>query len=415
MLVNKARAYEIMDKYGLDALIARDPKNVYYLTDFWGSLMKMQRDFSTFAVFPRREDAPAALIMTATEVNRLTHLPTWVPNVIGCSYRVKPNLRDFDPATEDPQAEDWISWPVREGATLGRNEQQWQTLTAEQAGKWVATPVWGLKKALKDAGLERATIGTDDPRLVQWMQELGLPEVKGVDAINIFREIRMIKSPEEIDLLRKAALMNEQACLAAIQAFREGATWDEIETAYQVEMARQGGQGVYITPGPGGLPDGVIKRGEPTMLDALGKYRHYHGDIGRTAVLGEPPDELRRINRAMCIGLETAFEFIRPGVTASELTWKVLDAVHKAGFPGMMIVAPHSIGLEHTDHPLPMGTELPGSRGDLVLQENMVINIDMPYHELGWGAAHLEETVLITATGCEVLTSGRTELQVVPS
>ena len=48
-------------------------------------------------------------------------------------------------------------------------------------------------------------------------------------------------------------------------------------------------------------------------------------------------------------------------------------------------------------------------------EKDMVINLDMPYHELGLGSMHLEETVRITASGCELLTSGRCELRVLPN
>ncbi len=415
MLLNKPRAYEIMDKYGLDGLVARDQLNVFYLTNFWGALMKMQRDFSNFALLPRQEDAPAALVISGSEMHRTATMQTWVPNLIAYSFRVKPNLRDFDPSTEEPEAEEWMAWPTREGAQLSPLEQQWSSITAEQAERAVATPAWGLKGALKDAGLERGTIGVDDPRMIHWLHEMGLPDLKGVEATNIFREIRMIKSAEEIDILRQAAIINEASCEAAIAAFREGAEWQEIETAYAVEMARRGGKSVYIVPGTGGLPHSHIRRGEPVMIDAFGEFNHYHGDIGRTAVLGEATDEMIKCNKAMQIGWETAYEMIRPGLKGSEMTQAVLDAVRKSGFPGFLIAVPHSIGLEHTDHPLPIGRDLPGSMGDMVLQENMVINVDMPYHELGWGAMHLEDTVRVTKNGCEPLTSMRTGMTVIPA
>ena len=51
--------------------------------------------------------------------------------------------------------------------------------------------------------------------------------------------------------------------------------------------------------------------------------------------------------------------------------------------------------------------------GDLVFEENMVINVDLPYHELGWGAMHLEDMIRVTADGCEPLTSMDTSLRVI--
>jgi Xaa-Pro aminopeptidase len=330
------------------------------------------------------------------------------------SYRIKPNMRDFDPLVEDePDAAAWNRWPRRDGADLTPLEERWETLADDYAERHTATPAYGLKRALKEAGLEKGCIGVDDARIVHWMNEMGLPGLRGVDATNIFREIRMIKSDEEIELLRKAGAMNEAACNAAISIVREGTTWEEIEIAYNVEMAKRGGKGVYITGGAD-LPHRHVIKGEPIQFDAFGEYQHYHGDIGRTAVVGEPSEELRRRNKAMTVGWETAHEMFRDGVSSSQISRAILEAVRKAGFPGFLIAGPHSIGLEHTDHPIAIGPELPGQRGDLILRENMVINIDMPYHENGYGSLHLEDTVRITKNGCEPITSMRTELVVLP-
>jgi Xaa-Pro dipeptidase len=414
MLVNKPRAYAVMDRHGLDGLLAATQVNVYYLTDFWGALMRMRRSFFNYAVLPRDENAPAALVMSGVELNRLVEMPTWVPNVVTYTVPARLSSRDYDTGTEEPEAGAPFGWPVRAGSPLGDKELQWQAMSAAYAEKTLATPSYALRQALRDAGLAKGTVGTDDPRPIAWMNELGLPDLKGVEATNIFRQIRMVKSEAELALMREAARMNEDALNAGIRALYAGATWAEIEVAYGMEMARQGGQGVYITAGTGGLSADTAPVGEPIMFDALGEYRHYHGDIGRTAIIGEPSAEVVKRNRAMSVGWQTAFETIKPGVTGSEMTAKVIAAIEREGFPGFLIATPHSVGLEHTDHPIPIGLELPGSMGDLVFEENMVINVDLPYHELGFGGMHLEDMVRVTADGCEPFTSMATELIVIP-
>lgn len=414
MLLNKPRAYEAMDKYGLDGLLATSQVNVYYLTDFWGALMRMRRSFFNYAVLPRNEDAPAALVMSGVELSRLVDMPTWVPNVVAYTHPAVLESRDYDTGTEEAEAGQGFAWPVREASALGDKERQWQAMSAAHAEQTLGTPSYALRKALREAGLIKATVGTDDPRPVAWMNELGLPDLKGVEATNIFREIRMVKSATELDIMRQAARINEDAINAGIRALHAGVAWREIEIAYGMEMARQGGRGVYVTAGPGGLSSERAPFGEPIMFDALGEYRHYHGDIGRTAFIGEPSPEVVKRNRAMSVGWQTAFETIKPGVTGREMTTKVLAAIEREGFPGFLIATPHSVGLEHTDHPIPFGLELPGSRGDLVFEEDMVINVDLPYHELGFGGMHLEDMVRVTKDGCEPFTSMQTELIVIP-
>lgn len=414
MLLNKAHAYEVMDRHGLDGLIATSQINVYYLTDFWGALMRMRRSFFNYGVLPRREDAPAALVMTAVELNRLQDMPTWVPNVVTYSHPVFNDKRDYDTGTEEPESGKALNWPVR-GESLSDSDARWLALLDEQKGKVRATPAYALKKALEDAGLASATVGTDDPRAVTWMNEMGLKRLKGVEATNIFREIRMIKSAAELEIIRDAARINEDGINAAIKAMRLGAKWQKMERAYFVAMAKQDAKGVYITPGTGGLPHGKVVKGEPVMFDALGEYKHYHGDIGRTAVAGGVSREIRKRSKAMRIGWDVAFETMKPGVTFGAMSRKVLRAIEKEGFPGFIIATPHSVGLEHTDHPIPIGPEMPGSKGEHTFQENMVINVDLPYHELGWGGMHLEDMVRITRDGCEPLTTMDTKLRVIPA
>ena len=413
MLLNKARAYDVMDEYQLDGLIAVTHRNVYYLTDHASFSNRTQKTFYEYAVFPRAEDMPAALVLSAAEIPRFVDYPSWVPNVVAYTHRVIADADGRVPQTDEPEAGVPLTWPIREGSDLPPREQQWLALREEYVDRIRSTPSHALKRALSDAGLADATVGTDDPRVVAWMNELGLEKLKGVEATNIFREIRMIKSEEEIALMRQAGRINEDGLNAGLEAIHEGATWRDVESAYHSEVGRQGGRGIYIAAGPGGLSHDTMIPGEPIMLDALGRYRLYHGDLGRSAVIGEPTEEMRRRNRAMAAGWARAYEMIKPGVTGAAVTDAVLDTVRREGFAEFMLVVPHSIGLEHTDHPLPIGLETPGSKGDLVFRENMTVNVDMPYHELGWGAMHLEDTILVTADGCDALTSQNTDLFVV--
>ena len=87
--------------------------------------------------------------------------------------------------------------------------------------------------------------------------------------------------------------------------------------------------------------------------------------------------------------------------------------MHDEGFPGFVIAGPHSVGLEHTDHPVSVGDQMPGHH-ELRFLENMVFTLDMPYHEFGWGTSHVEDMMLVTKDGCEALTSMDTSLRVKP-
>ena len=150
---------------------------------------------------------------------------------------------------------------------------------------------------------------------------------------------------------------------------------------------------------------------------------HVDGVGGRALVgthlavrqVDEGGDELDARVRALQAGWEATREMIRPGVSYQQLTQTAHAAVKAAGFNGdFRMPVPHCLGLEHTDDP--RSVLLPvGSKPDRVLEENMVLNVDMPHTEIGWGSIHLEDTVRVTADGCEPLTAYPTRLRTIPA
>ena len=96
-----------------------------------------------------------------------------------------------------------------------------------------------------------------------------------------------------------------------------------------------------------------------------------------------------------------------------ESTLVKLEAVRKAGFEGFFFATPHSIGLEHSDHKIPIGPTLPGGNGEFIFEENMIFSLDMPYYEIGWGNLHVEDQILVTADGVDALTNCDVSLRVI--
>ena len=416
MLLNKPRAYEIMDKHKLDGLVAVNQINIYYLTDYWGPLMRMRRTFFNYAVLPRKEDAPAALVATAVELLRFHETPnaTWVPNICAYTHPLYYDRRDFDPDVEEPEAvQEGMRWPVKPG-DQGPAERDYLAFAQKFTGTFSVNATYALKKAIKDAGLENATVGTDDPRVITWLNEMGLPNLKGKEATTIFREIRMMKSEPELALLRKASAMNEIAVNKCISSLHVGLPQTELELIYNVEIAKQGGKAVYMSNGHMGKRKGIIQKDHLITFDGLCEYQHYHGDIGRFAICGTPTDEMLKRAEAVKFGCDVAYDMIKPGLKGKDLTKAVLDAVKAKGFEGFFICTPHSVGLEHTDHPLPIGPMMPGSQGEFEFRENMVFTLDMPYYEVGWGNLHLEDTVRVTKTGIEAFNSLDVSLRIIP-
>jgi Xaa-Pro aminopeptidase len=418
MLLNKARAYAIMDREGLDGLIAVEPINVYYLSDYWGALMRMRRRFYNYALLPRDPSAAAALIVTGVEHLRFFHRPesTWMPSVQSYVHPVYLDRRDFDPDVEDPEHVQYgMKWPIKHD-TLSPRDEDYLNFMESNKGNASVNATYALKKAIQEARLSGGTLGSDDPRVGPWLNEIGLPDLKVRDAYTTFREIRMVKTPDEIAIMRNVARMNQEALDVVIGSIEVGMPRDDLEIIYNTEVAKRGGRGIYLATGQNGTNNnlGRVLEGESITFDGLCEYKNYHGDLGRIAVCGEPTPELVKRVEALEIGCRTVLEVVKPGITGREVSDAVIDAVRSAGFEGFFFATPHSIGLEHSDHMLPIGPTLPGGNGQFVFEENMIFSLDMPYYEIGWGNLHTEDQILVTATGVEPLTNCDTSLRIRP-
>lgn len=126
-------------------------------------------------------------------------------------------------------------------------------------------------------------------------------------------------------------------------------------------------------------------------------------------VVGGASQKHRRYHQAICAGWELAQEIMKPGISYSELSTKVGAAVQKAGIKDFRDPVVHGLGLEHTDDPKPEGV-MPQTKGDQTLQKDMVINIDLPHTEVGWGSVHMEDTVIITDNGFRRLSQASMDL-----
>jgi Xaa-Pro aminopeptidase len=349
-----------------------------------------------------------------------------MPNIATYITRITPNAipeRDFEFSTEEideggaapapAKSAPLMPYPTRPGVPMAPRDQQLLDRYARHQDSAQSTALKALRGAIETAGLAKGKLGFDDPRVLGWLQEDGLPSLTGIDALNVFKRIRMVKSPAEIELLKASGRMSETALNAVIDVIEPGLPLDDIGRVHAVSMAQQGGRSEWIIANIRGLATGVVEPNELIKLDSVGSYKEYRGDVGRTVICGEPTAEMVERNRAVTRAMHIAYENIRPGKTFKEIVDLTLKAVHDEGFPGFVIAGPHSVGLEHTDHPVSVGPQMPGSHA-LAFEENMVFTLDMPYHEFGWGTTHVEDMMIVRQDGCEAITTMDTSLRVKP-
>jgi len=390
VLLNRERADAVMDEHALGALVATSPANVYYLTD-WQTDGGWSFPGISAAVVPRDTDIGAAVLTIDVD-------------------------RDWPGARDD-------TWVAEVRGYVGMEALVVRHTIALETGAHVGAlpddprpvdPVSAVVEYLKEVGLAASRVGFEDPWFGQRVQSQGCADLEVVPARELLREIRLVKTADELVLLRAASAKNERALEVAMEAVAAGASFGEARRAYHASMLSMGGTGDYCVgvvtrPGVGPLEDGLPREpGDAVFFDCFGGYRHYNGDVGRTAVVGPPRAEQVAAFRAVRAGWRDTLNAIRAGTDSRDLSAGVMRAVRAAGGAAYAVCSPHSVGLEHFDHPHPGSIYEP-----FVLEAGMVLSVDMPYDAPDVGMLHTEDLVLVLDDGVELLTSNDDRLRVI--
>jgi Xaa-Pro aminopeptidase len=156
-------------------------------------------------------------------------------------------------------------------------------------------------------------------------------------------------------------------------------------------------------------PDATkLRRGEFVWFDVGCTYRGYWADIARVASLGEPSAHLSKVYEAMRRGQEAGIERALPGADVADLFECVVGTIRASGVPGYRRHhVGHGVGLEVYDEPM-----LSPGRDD-ALEAGMVVNVETPYYEFGFGAVNVEDPILVSADGPRRLSDYPDALRVV--
>ncbi len=408
--LNRDRAYAVLEELGLDGLIALRPHNVYYLTNTVTTLTAFGAEYPAFATFARDPGQPSFLISSNGNAWETSNGEREVPEVI--TFSGPANWQDYVNASPETLRVEPLSAgkkskgnAVRADAALTPREAGWKRAQETYLPNSAASPEWALVHALRQSGLVKGRIAVDDMRIAWLLQRIGFDGVTIVPGDNVFRRIRHVKSPQEIALLRVAQRITQDAALTAARSLEVGMTFHEFRQRLFAEAAARGGDPGFVLLGvtQGLLPDGVVKKGRSYLLDCSTHFKMYQGDFARTVSIGEPSAEAMKRFRAQQAGREAAFAIIKAGVPFQTVEQTAREAMVRAGMPaGLPTISLHSIGLQHGDDPSRL--EVPFAvRGDLVLEENMTVTLDLPYVEIGWGGGHNEDMLRITRNGYELL------------
>jgi len=280
-------------------------------------------------------------------------------------------------------------------------------------------PLSKLLEAFDRLKLRRARIGMEEHGwffTVAMQRELATiaPEVTTVDAGRIVEELRKVKSPAEVAMIREACRIAEVGTQAALDHFEPGITEAALSGHVHKAMIEQGceyvGLPVFLMSGHRQLAphsvwskDKKIVEGENVFLEIAGTVNRYAGAIFRTLVVG-PPSRRNVENMDVAIGmLEAAMLAIRPGVTSEQVNQAVGRVAEKHGVLVRKRCG-YSMGLNFAPD-WGEGAFLELADADqTVLKSGMVFHLPEAVRRPGEPLVATSETVLVTETGCEPLT-----------
>ncbi len=310
----------------------------------------------------------------------------------------------------------------------------------------------GLKKSIELAcsgrmerlGMELDVLPVNNYKIYSEL----FPKAVISDVSPLIREIRMIKSDYELEIIRRAGRMNDSLLSEVGNIIKEGMSEVEFAGLVEARYRKNGHQGVVrirsfnndifyghllsgsnaAVPsshfGPTGgsglspsLPQGaglkIIKRHEPISIDYVGVVDSYMVDQTRVFFLGDPPEKFLRTHGVALAIQNELMEKGRPGTRAEEL-YNI--AVHMAaeagitrgfmGYPHPVPFIGHGIGLELDELPVL------GKKSPHVLQKGMVMAVEPKFILPGEGLAGIENSFVVTETGLEKLTNFDDNIQV---
>jgi Xaa-Pro dipeptidase len=243
-------------------------------------------------------------------------------------------------------------------------------------------------------------------------------EVEWVDASQLLARARMVKSPRELEHVRRAAALSDRALQRGLATAAEGVTEREVALAIHAELLASGTEYPAIPPLIRATPtlkfehltwsDRPLARGDTLFLELSASVARYHAPVSRLAYVGEAPAGVEEAARPSLAGWEAIRGALRPGAVASDVyaAWQraVRAALGNPGYRRHHCGYLTGIGFAPTWSGSGAPVSLrPGH--DLRLREGMVFHVFSWI--LGQGPADygVSDTMVVTADGCEVLTS----------
>jgi Xaa-Pro dipeptidase len=385
LLMDMERARRVMQQKGVDALVAITLQNTYYTSGHHINL----------------DWLPAATVTPAD--------PAFQPVMLTNEF-------DEESARRESHIKDIWSYPVwiqiveEEDLIQGKATR---IAKPQQFDKKIFYAL--LSDIFKEKKLDRGIIGVEIGALTHDDYSLlieHIPEAKFIDAAGMFFDLRSIKSNGEIEALKIAASMAVKGIQGMIEGGVLGTTIGELHLKYKKSVVQEitkdnlGFRFDHTLLSAGDLfstsnsPEYKVANGDVIFIDCGVVVKNYSSDMGRTFIVGKPSPLQEKIYNALRAGYEESLSRIRPGVKMKEIYHAGQEVIRRHGLEwytrGHL---GHTIGLAPPEQP-------PFISGDeeRELEPNMVICLETPLYVRRHGAYQIEDMMLITTKGYEILT-----------
>lgn len=299
---------------------------------------------------------------------------------------------------------------VNEADDYFLNEYSWvEDIRAFRYGDSPEVALGLLRDLLRDLGLERATIGIELGSISIDVHRSLLeffPDIEWRDAGPVFERTRMVKTEGEIELFRAAAYMTEKAILTGFALVKPGDTEKELAAAMQSAALRFGADNLLHAHVHAGTHSTIVhtlsleepmRHGEVVHVDFGAVFAGYSTDLSRNAVVHRADAKQEKIYRDLWEIHQVVLGEVKPGIPAEHLFRVLEPEFRKRGLVHPWGTMGHSTGLAiHEGFELSVGCETP-------LEPGMILNVEPSHIEQGDARYHLEDSVLVTEDGCEIL------------
>src|SRR5687767_1097384 len=360
-------------------------------------------------------DVGALLCFDMTNIRYVTatHIGTWAQD--------KLNRFCLLPRGDDP-----IMWDFGSAARHHQLYNPWLGEGRSRAGistlRGAMSPESGraenvarkIRVELEERGLLGEPVGVDavEPAVLFALQKAG---AQVVDGQQLMQEARMIKTQDEITLLNTACMMVDAAYEELYRAMRPGIRENECVGLVNKVLYDMGSEfvegvnaisGERCSPHPHVYTDRALRPGDPAYFDILHSFMGYRTCYYRTFAVASASRPLVDAYRRCRYYLDAAIDKIRPGVMTGEVV-EVWPKAQEFGFPdeeaAFALQFGHGVGLAIWEKPI--FSRLVSIDHPEVIQEGMVFALETYWPASdGWSAARIEEEVVVTAEGCEVIT-----------